>query len=259
MFLFVWTLFVIFAEFYHVKEGEELIRVAIVEDNIGDLNRLKSFLDKFCLEENIECDLSCFKNGMEFLDNMNGEYDVIVLDIEMPMFDGMSTAKRIREMGSTSNILFVTNMAQYALQGYEVEARGYMVKPITYFNFAKVFKKITKIISMNSHTQREIIINTKQGINIIKLTSLKYVEVVGHSLIFHTENGDVRCVRKTLKDLEAELNCAKFARCSSCYLVNFDYINTISGNTVTLFDDTVLFLSRGKKQEFIRKIMDYTN
>lgn len=235
-----------------------MIKVAIIEDNAEDANRLKAFLNKYCEDVKIKYDLIWFNNGMAFLDNLNSDFDVIILDIEMPMLDGMSTAKRIREIGSTSDILFVTNMAQYALQGYEVEAKGYLLKPITYFNFSEVMKKIIKGINARSAIREEIVVNTKQGIKIIKVSSLKYVEVMGHSLLFHTENGDVKCGRKTLKDLEKELDGANFARCSSCYMVNLDCISVITGNTITLFDGTSLFISRGKKQDFIKKFMDYT-
>ena len=237
---------------------EKVIKVAIVEDNAEDAERLKAYLKRFCEELKIEYDLSCFGNGMVFLDKMNGEFDIIILDIEMPMLDGMSTAKRIREIGSESNILFVTNMAQYALQGYEVEAKGYMLKPVLYFNFSEAMKKIVKNISASNAMQEDIVLNTKQGIRIIKSSTLKYVEVLGHSLIFHTDNGDYRCGRKTLKELEKELNCANFARCSSCFMVNVSYISVIKGNEIKLYDDTVLCLSRGKKQDFIKKFMDYT-
>lgn len=234
-----------------------MIKIAIVEDNNEDAEKLKGYLERFCKEQTIEFDLDMFTNGLEFLDGIKGEFDVVIFDIEMPKLDGMNAAKRLRKLGSECCILFVTNMAQYAIQGYEVEAKGYMVKPVVYPNFAEEMKRITRALKMRSLENENIVINTKQGTNIINFASLIYIEVVGHNLVFHTENGDFIFVRKPMREIEKELT-SDFARCSNCYIINFKYVRSINGSAVTLLDGTVLFMSRGKKEEFIKKFIEYT-
>lgn len=181
----------------------------------------ESYLAKFCADEQIEFDLDMFGDGLEFLDGIKGDYDIVIFDIEMPKLDGMNAAKRLRKLGSESCILFVTNMAQYAILGYEVEAKGYMVKPVVYPNFVEEMKRIMRALKMRSLENENIVINTKQGTNIINFSSLIYIEVVGHNLIFHTEKGDLT-FRKPMREIEQESN-SNFARCSNCYIIQEIY------------------------------------
>ncbi len=234
-----------------------MLKVAVVEDGREDAEKLKAYLTKFCEDERIEFDLDMFSDGLEFLDKMKGEYDVVIFDIEMPKLDGMNAAKRLRKLGSETCILFVTNMAQYAIQGYEVGAKGYMLKPVVYARLAEEMKRILRTLKMRSLQNESIVINTKQGRNIINFASLIYIEVAGHNLIFHTEKGDFSFARKPMREIEKDLS-SDFARCSNCYVVNLKYINSIKSNIVSLLDGTTLFISRGRKEEFIKKFVEYT-
>ena len=170
-----------------------MLKIAIVEDCIDDAERMKNFLRKYCEEKSVEYTLSTYNNGMDFLTGLKGEYDIVILDIEMPQMDGLHTAQKLRKLGSECHILFVTNMAQYAIHGYTVSATGYMVKPVSYSSFAKEMNKISQRIEKSIMEDKDIVVNTKQGINIIKISSITYIESVDHDLVFHTANkGDVK-------------------------------------------------------------------
>ena len=113
-----------------------MFKVAIVEDSIKDFTLLKSYLEQYEKENNIEFNIQCFENGIRFLDKFSANYDIIFMDIDMPYMNGLEVSKKIREIDKTVVLIFVTNLSQYAVNGYEVEALDYIVKPISYFNFS---------------------------------------------------------------------------------------------------------------------------
>lgn len=85
--------------------------------------------------------VTTFGDGLDFLEGYRPVYDIVLLDIELPYMDGLEVARRLRELDPVVLIVFITNMAQYAIRGYEVDALDYMVKPVTYFEFALKMKK----------------------------------------------------------------------------------------------------------------------
>ena len=91
--------------------------------------------------------------GDVFLEKYAGDFDVLFFDVDMPGTDGLDTARRLRRMDSEVSIIFVTNMAQYAICGYEVEALDYLLKPLSYYDFALKFQKaLRRITRRSSHT-----------------------------------------------------------------------------------------------------------
>jgi DNA-binding response OmpR family regulator len=99
-----------------------MIEIAVVDDEQRDREIILSYFEqiKFKLHEEVKVDL--YDSGEKFLDAMNACYDLICLDIDLHGIDGIETARKIREQDSEVIILFVTNMAQLAIKGYEVHA-----------------------------------------------------------------------------------------------------------------------------------------
>ena len=103
-------------------EGDIMIRVAIVEDNPADRMQIEQHTRRFFAENEEAVQIYTFGNGIDFLEHYRAHYDVIFLDIEMPLMDGMETAEKIRKLDPYVILIFVTNMSQLALKAYEVNA-----------------------------------------------------------------------------------------------------------------------------------------
>ena len=125
---------------YRRKGEEKMLKIGLVDDDICYLEQMKTYLKQFCEEENVACQIEEFHNGLNFVEDYSGDLDVVFLDIEMPHLNGMEAAKRVREKDPSLGIIFVTNMAQYAIRGYEVNAIDFIVKPVKYFVFADTLK-----------------------------------------------------------------------------------------------------------------------
>ena len=179
-----------------------MLRVAVAEDNPKDRERLLSFLKQYGEEKHVQIEVTEYTDGSELLEQYRPCYDVIFLDVEMPQMDGMKAAEKIRETDEEVILIFITNMAKYAIRGYEVQALDYVLKPVKYQAFSVKMDKVNRLAEKKK--DKSIAIKTGTATHRILLSHIQYVEVVQHLLIFHTEDGDFS-TRGVLKDVEAVL------------------------------------------------------
>ena len=230
-----------------------MIRIAIAEDSQIDRQQIVEKLHTYEKEYNTSMDITNFSNGMELVTNYRPIFDLLILDIEMPLLDGISTAKRVRETDKTVQILFLTNMAQYALNGYEVEAIGYVLKPISYYSLVVEMKKVSRVLC--SQTKRAILLTSINETKRISVDEITYVEINNHQLVFHTLSGS-STLTGSLKVAEQELSRNGFASCNRCYLVNMRYVEKVQNFTVVVAG-TPLAISRNKRKNFLSALNSY--
>ena len=107
-----------------------MIRIAVVEDEELYAEQLQNYISKYAEERKKQIKVTWFQDGEDIVSGYKGEYDIILLDIQMRFMDGMTAAEKIRELDSEVVLMFITNMIQYAVRGYEVDAMDYVVKPV---------------------------------------------------------------------------------------------------------------------------------
>lgn len=110
-----------------------MIRIAIVEDDASYRKQITEYLERYENENKEKIELSVFKDGDEIIENYKPAYDIILLDIQMQFVDGITAARQIRAVDPDVIIIFITTTPQYAIQGYEVDALDYVLKPVNYF------------------------------------------------------------------------------------------------------------------------------
>ncbi len=230
-----------------------MLRIAIVEDDPQDLERLQGCLQQFSRERKRVFDIYTYKNGILFLEQKE-YFDIIFMDIEMPHMTGMETAKRLREINEMSCLIFVTNMAQYAIGGYSVGAMDYILKPVEYGSFAFRLERALKHIV---EKQDMVMIKTKAGMVSVAASDITWVESRGHRIIYHTTMGSFE-TWDTISRIEERMGSDSFARCNSGYLINLKYVNQFDGASVTVAGDT-LKVSEGKRKKFQEALMRAMN
>lgn len=236
-----------------------MINIALIDDNLNDLNTLKSFIDKYTesdeLDSQIEVNITTYNDPTSFLNENNFKYDLIFLDIEMPKINGISLAKRIRVKDSNVGLVFITNMAQYAINGYEVSAIDYILKPLDYYDFALKFNKIINFVKRN--ISNYIYLKSVEN-NLIKVdvNEIIYVEIFSHYLIYHLENREIK-VRGTISEAENNLSNYYFSRISKSFLINLKHVINIKLDNVLLTGNIELIISRLRKKDFLEAFYKY--
>ena len=234
-------------------KGKIMLRVGIVEDNEIDLEKLISYLHSYEETRNVQIEVMEYTNGTALLSQYRSCYDVIFLDIEMPGIDGMQTAEKIREMDEEVILIFITNMAKYAIRGYQVQALDYVLKPVKYESFAMKMDKVIRLAEKKK--DQSITIKTGTDTHRLLISHIQYIEVVRHMLIYHTEDGDI-CSRGVLRDVEAVLEENGFCKCNKCYLVNLRHVRSIKDGMV-LVGTNQLQVKRARKKAFAEAVAEY--
>ena len=194
-----------------------------------------------------------FSNPADFLNPYRSDYDLILMDIELPLFNGMEVARRLREIDSVVTLVFITNMEQYAINGYAVDAMDFVVKPINYYRFSSMLSKA--LCNIARQEEKEVIVQSAGKITRLRISQIYYVEIRDHLLIYCTNQGRLESWGK-LTDVEDELSAYGFARCSSSHLVNLRHVVSVSGSSVDVAD-TKLPISQRKRKTFYSCVTDY--
>lgn len=232
-----------------------MLRIAVVEDDKTYAAQLKEYLVRYGTEKNQKISVALFPDGEDIVTDYSAEFDIILMDVEMTFMDGMTTAERIREKDNEVVIIFITNMPQYAIQGYKVDALDYVLKPISYFAFSqRIDRALTRVKKKEATYITVAQKGRKKKLNVDKIC---YVEVRDHDLIYHSTKGDI-VTKSSMKEAEDTLGGTKFFRCNRCYLVNLEYVEDFRGNDVTVASD-VIQVSRARKKAFMDALNDYMN
>ena len=230
-----------------------MFKIAVVDDEQEERIHLQECFEQFEKENTTKLEVHTYPSGDEFLKEFDSSYDLICLDIDMDGTNGIDTAKKIRGKDKEVLIFFVTNMAQMAIRGYEVNALDFIIKPLNYYSFAMKLQNALDTIS--NQKVKNIILKTPGGMQIISTEDLLYVEVDGHYLQYHTKNGGIR-QKASLKVLEEQLEGLSFKRCNNCYLVNLKYVNGVEKEDVIIWGEK-LKISRPRKKEFLQALANY--
>ena len=230
----------------------EVINIAVVEDEEQEAKKLTNSLEQFALQNHLQVQITHFSDAAMLLDQYKANYDLIFLDIMLPQLSGMEAARRLRRVDHSVTIVFVTNMAQYAVEGYSVEAFDYILKPINDHAFEL---KLRRILShLGSKIEDRISIRAEGGTTSLQLRKIRYVEVEGHYLNWHTLDGVYRSLGplKNVDKLLPESYCA----ISRWYVVNMQHVHSVIGDDVFIGEEK-LRVGRSYKQKFLQTYAEY--
>ena len=217
-----------------------MLKIAICEDEKKERELIKDYLINILNEINISYEILIFNSGEELFNNYPQDVDIFLLDILMDKLNGMDTARKIRETDNKAEIIFITSLIEYALEGYEVRAYRYLIKPVKYDDLkTHILNCIKEIDIKNKH-----IIIKEQG-NRIKLdiSEITYIEVQKENITIHTLNQTYE-TKGTMNNIEKEINCSRFYRCHKSFLINLEHIKSIKQYIAILENSDEVPISR---------------
>jgi len=230
-----------------------MIHVAIVEDEKCYADQLRQFVIRYGEQSGQEFIITAFRDGDDILRCYKSQFDIILLDIKMTFIDGLTTAEEIRRMDPEVVIMFITNLEQYAIRGYAVDALDDVLKPVSYFAFAQRLERA--IIRMKRREKQYMAIKIRGETQKLDIDEIWWVESQDHWLIFHTVRGKYK-TKCTLRDVEEKLRMYNFIRCNKGYLANLKYVDSIE-NGCAMIQGEPLLISRPRKKEFMEALTNY--
>ena len=230
-----------------------MLKIAVVEDQQEVRDELCRFIRKYAAENSLQVEAVPIEDGAVIAAHYEPGWDIIFMDVEMPGLDGFGAAEKIRAVDGDAVLVFVTNMAQYAIKGYEVDALDYVLKPVPYFAFSQQLRKAEE--QLRRHARHYLALPVEGGMRRLDSSLIYYLESEGHRVHFYTEEGDF-VAAGTLKAFEEKLAERPFARCNSGYLVNLAQVKSVQQGMVQV-GPYELQLSRPRRKAFLAALADH--
>lgn len=237
-----------------------MIKIAIVDDEESCRKQLLKLLSDYKDRNNSNFIVTSYQSGDEFLDSLSSERkDVVFMDVRMSGLDGFETCRKLRMIDKEVIIIFLTNLSQYAINGYEFGALDYLLKPISYESLERVLKRVLPLTE-ERNKDYSLPIKIRQSIKFLKVKEIIYIEARGHKCTFYMKDGTSYISYVPLnyienKLLEEKVDC--FGKCHNSFLVNLAYVQQVKGYDLYLFSDLRLPISQLKKKDFMDELSRY--
>ena len=230
-----------------------MIHIAIAEDDPQSFAQMERFITDYGRETGRAFQVTHYDNGEDLVERYQPHFVLMLIDVEMPFMDGITAAGFVREKDPEVVIIFVTNLAQYAIQGYSVNALDYILKPVNYFSFSQRLGRALQYVKKKETDCLTVAV--KGGSIKLEPDSVFYIERLGRQLMFHPRSGR-HASTATLQQVEQALEGKGFARCNKGYLVNLAYVDGIQNGCAVVRGDKLL-ISRGRRGPFLEALADW--
>lgn len=204
-----------------------MLRCLIIDDDELARILLKTYIAKIDFIEII----GAFENSLDALTIIENEnIDVVFLDIEMPEIKGTDFAKLIN---SHTNIVFTTARSEYALEGFELNALDYLLKPITFERFLSSATKLKDNLQPKIITDQSITVKSGYDLHKLKYSEILYIQSDGEYVYFYTNDKKIMSYQ-SLKSLEKKLPKSTFMRVHRSFIINKNHVTGLKGKDLLL-------------------------
>ncbi len=229
-----------------------MLLVAIVDDDPRDSGLLRNLVEAYFKKNNIPAVIHVFRDGLDFIRGTE-HHDIVFMDIRMDKLDGLDAAHLMRKIDRDACLIFVTNMAQFAIKGYQVDALDFIVKPASMSSISYVLDKAMKRLGDSNSTVLPL--KTSEGTVSISSNDIRYVEVFDHNLVYHTVSGTYN-VRGRISDVSEKLDRRNFVLCNRSFVVNLRYVSNITADSLTV-GDTLISISKSRRKELMQRFSSF--
>ncbi len=223
------------------------MEIAIVDDIEQDRLYIENIVLSWGRQQREEVHLSHFDSGESFLDSPKADrFSIVLLDLFMTGANGMETAHEMRRRGYSCQIVFTTTSDSYAIQGYEVDAANYLLKPVKEQDLEQALQHC--LSRMGSDNAVISVISNRAAIS-IPLKRIIWIEAQRNALLFHTDGGPVKSYMTIEKLSQMLEGYRQFLLCCKGILVNMDRIASVGeGDFVMDNGEHVQIRKRGASQ-----------
>lgn len=226
-----------------------MLKIIACDDDVAFLDRLHRMIDRWSSETGTAVDVALVTRGEDLLArHAASRADIILLDMIMPLVNGMDTARELRQADTAVCLVFLTSSPEFALESYEVRAFDYLLKPVTYERLAQ---SLDELSSMRPAATDELVIKTSFGYHALRLSDIEYAEARNKHVVFHLRDGrDIEAL-ESFRSVEDRLEQnAVFFKCHRSYQVNLRNIDHFDRTDIVMRSGACIPLSRSCKQGF---------
>ena len=229
-----------------------MVKIAICDDQESMAGQLKAAITRILEAWKEEFRVTCFGSPHRLLLS-SPEFDLIFLDIQMPMMDGMALARALRQKGFEGILIFVTILREYMPDAFEVEAMDYLVKPVDTERLEAALKRSLKRLGRQGG--KCLFIRTKNWRRFVRIHDIYYCEVIDRKIYVHTKDGVLDYYGK-IKEVERQTESA-LIRCHRSYLINPEYLLEYGGGFAVLDNGERIPVSQSCHQTVMEQMMRY--
>lgn len=208
-----------------------MINIGICEDELHYRVNIKDMLGDILSTYSINYKIYEFSSGEELLSNYPKDLDILIMDIQMKIINGMDTARKIREFDQNLEIIFMTSFSEFMQEGYEVKAYRYILKPISERKISRnILPCINEIMKKKNNY---LTINVKNYVDRIKIDSIVYIETDRPNILIYT-NDNKYTTKMSISKIDKILREHGFFRCHNSYIVNLKLVESMNSNTLKI-------------------------
>lgn len=225
------------------------MNIAICDDEKQFIDAICPLLEHWAARNAINLTIYRFTNGDDLIiAQQNMRMDLVILDIIMPLLNGMDTARELRNDNQTFPIIFLTTSREFAVESYEVKAFNYLIKPV---DSVKLFLVLDDFLNTITLQQRHFTAQTDKGFYKIMIHEVDYLEVQNKEVLVHLSNGNVVVIREPLSKCEKAFSTENgFFRCHRSYIVNMNSIEQFTKSEISTNQNSTIPISRNRYASF---------
>lgn len=235
------------------------MRIAYCEDEAAQAGLVRAMIGEWADRRQEPVEVVLFESAEEFLfKNEEFPYDAVFLDIAMRRMNGVELAHAIRKKDKKLPIAFLTADSAFAIEGYEVRAVRYLLKPITADKLDSLLDELLAERHRGMEDNISITISENGATKRIAEGSICYMEVLGHYTHLHLADAPTIRIKESLAAVVADIHRKEqFVKCHRSYVVNLSYVEKITRTDCTLSDNTILPVSRSAYQLLNERFIQY--
>lgn len=232
------------------------MRVVICDDIQKDMETVRTALDTYAAAHpEYLVEIEEYNAAADVLHGMEEEaYDIALMDICMPGVSGTDAAEKMLAKNPEMSVIFLTTSGEYAVEAFAMNATHYLLKPFTQEQFDAALDRAIK------KTEDQVLLSLEcvDGVYRVRSSEIVSVESQNHYLLLRLSSGETLRIRMKLSQMFEEIQkYPAFIKVGASYVVNFDFVRSISGNNIEMQSGAKIPVPRRSVEEVQRAYMEY--
>jgi len=228
-----------------------MFKLAVCDDEPCMLEELSERLSGYMEERGLAFQIFRFDSAGALLDS-GGDFDLLLLDIQMEPMDGMEAARLLRARGWDGLLIFTTVLREAVFDAFELNAFDYLLKPLDEKRFSGTLDRAIR--ALEDMKCKSLMVQSRGVCRVVAFSQIVYCEVMGRKVYLHLLDGEVLDYYERIENLAGQLD-GRFFRCHRSYLVNLDHVLGCREGLVSLAGGDKAPVSRLREKELVQALL----